>query len=289
MRNNGEHNLFLNPPPGFEVSRLPLDPGNMRLVHGGRGPALILIHGLGGSSEDFFLAAPLLARERTLYIPDLLGSGGSDKPDAPYTITWLVEVLRQMHRRLGLGPAPWLGHSLGGLLCLRLAADYPELVDRVVAVCPAGGQDKLLLRRRLLRDFLVNRHHKLRIRWTQLLRLYIPLVLFNEWSALARDFSRRFIRRWQGPQGPLLERSFVRAALDIFESPFWPQAERLTRPVLMITGRRDLITTREQTQRLAKHLPPERRLLALSGGHMLPYTHASELSRAALDFCRPPR
>ena len=223
MRNHSEHNLFLSPPPGFEVSRLPLDPGGMRLVHGGQGPALILIHGLGG------------------------------------------------------------------LLCLRLAVDHPELVDRAIAVCPAGGHDKLRWRWRLLRDFLVNRHGQLRIHWTELLRLYIPLMLFNEWSALARDFSRRFVRRWQGPQGPLLERSFARAALNIFESPFWPQAERLTRPVLMITGRRDLITTKEQTQRLAQHLPPERRLLELGGGHMLPYTHASELSRAALDFCRPPR
>ena len=289
MRNNGEDRLFLRPPPGFQVSRLPLGPGNMRLVHGGQGPPLVLIHGLGGSSEDFFQIAPFMARERTLFMPDLLGSGDSDKPDAPYTMDWFLEIILQMQEYLGLGRAAWLGHSMGGLLCLRLAQRRPDLVDRVIAVCPAGGHAKLLLRWRLLRDFLVDRNGRLRIRWLTPLRLYIPLVLFNEWSPMAQNFSRRFIRRWQGSQADLLERAFVRSALSVFNSPFWPQAGQLTRPVLMITGRSDLITTWEQTRRLARHLPPDRILLELGGGHMLPYTHARELCRAALDFCRQPR
>jgi pimeloyl-ACP methyl ester carboxylesterase len=288
MRNNDEDRLFLDPPPGFRVRSLSLGSGNMRLLKGGQGPVLILIHGLGGSSEDFFLPAPLLARKRTVYIPDLLGSGSSDKPDAPYTIDWFSQMLREMHGQLGLGPATWLGHSMGGLLSLRLALDHPELVDRVIAVCPAGGHEKLLVRWRLMRSFMLDKNGKLRIRWAQPLRLYFPLVLFNELSPLVFDFSRRFIRRWHGPEGRLLERSFLRAALSIFDSPVWPEANRITRPVLMITGRRDMVTTREQTQRLARHLPPGRSLVEISGGHMLPYTHASELSRAALDFCRLP-
>jgi pimeloyl-ACP methyl ester carboxylesterase len=289
MRNNGIDRLFLNSPPGFEESILSLAPGNMRLVHGGQGPPLILVHGLGGSSEDFFQCAPRLAKERTLYIPDLLGSGCSDKPDVPYTLDWFLNLLREMHGVLGLGPAAWLGHSMGGLLCLRMALHHAGLVDRVIAVCPAGGHKKLLLRWRLMRAFMLDKNKRLRIRWTQPLRLYFPLVLFNEFSPMVHEFSRRFIRRWQGPERDLLERSFVRAALSIFDSPIWQEADSISRPVFMITGRRDLVTTREQTQRLARHLPPSKRLLELDGGHMLPYTHACELSRPALDFCREPR
>lgn len=280
---------FLSPPPGFSVSRLNLSQGNMRLVRGGQGPPLILIHGLGGSSEDFFLAAPFLARSRTVYIPDLPGFGDSEKPDAPYSMDWFLQILHEMHGRLGLGPTAWLGHSMGGLLSLLLAARHPGLAERVVAVCPGGGHKKLLLRWRLLRNVLLGTSGKLRIRWAQPLRLYFPLVLFFEWSPLARDFSRRFISHWNGPQGALLERSFVRAGLSIFETPIWPEIGGITCPVLMITGRHDWVTTGEQTSRLARHLPPDRKLLELRGGHMLPYTHTGELCRAALDFLRLPR
>ncbi len=289
MRNNGEDNLFLPPPPGFEVSRLSLGKGNIRLVHGGQGPPLILIHGLGGSSEDFFSAAPLLARERTVLIPDLPGFGDSEKPDAPYTMDWFLDVLQEMHGIWGLGPAAWLGHSMGGLLCLLLAARNPHLAERVIAACPAGGHDKLLVRWRLLRTVLLGKHGMLRIRWAQPLRLYFPLVLFNEWSPLVREFSQRFIRRWHGPQGRMLERSFTRSALSIFETPIWPEIGYIACPALMITGRHDRIIPRSQTQRLARHLPQGRHLMEFTGGHMLPYTHDDELCRAALDFLSLPR
>jgi pimeloyl-ACP methyl ester carboxylesterase len=289
MRNNSEDRPWLTPPPGFSIERLELGQANLRVTRGGTGPPLVLIHGLGGSSEDFFAAAPLLARERSLIIPDLPGFGDSAKPDAPYTMAWLLDILTEMHEFWGLGPAAWLGHSMGGLLCLLLAARRPGLVERVIAVCPAGGHKKLLLRWRLLQSLFLGRQGRLRMRWLQPLRLYLPLVVFNEWSHCSRDFTRRFIRRWQGLQGGLLERSFVRAALSIFATPVWPEADRITCPVLMITGRRDLVTTEEQTTRLARHLPPQRRWLELKGGHMLPYTNSAELSRAALDFLRLPR
>jgi pimeloyl-ACP methyl ester carboxylesterase len=289
MRNCDPNSQFLFPPPGFSVTRLHLNVGNMRLVHGGQGPALILVHGLGGSCEDFYLAAPLLARSHTVYIPDLPGFGDSEKPNAPYSMDWFLQILQEMHGRLGLGPSAWLGHSMGGLLSLLLAARLPGLVERTVAVCPGGGHKKLLLRWRLLRNVLLGTGGKLRFRWAQPLRLYFPLVLFFEWSQLARDFSRRFIRHWNGPQGALLERSFVRAALSIFETPIWPEIGGIASPVLMMTGRHDWVTTREQTSRLARHLPPERHLVELGGGHMLPYTHHSELCRAALDFLHLPR
>lgn len=285
----GQKDLLLLPPPGFSVNRLHLSQENMRLVHGGQGPPLVLVHGLGGSCEDFFLAAPLLARQRTIYIPDLPGFGGSDKPDAPYTMAWFIEALREMHCQLGLGPSAWLGHSMGGLLCLLLAARNPALCERIITVCPGGGHDKLPWRWRLLRDILLGADGKLRIRWSLPLRWYFPMVLFFEWSVLSRDFSRRFIKRWNGPEGALLERSFVRAALSIFATPAWPEAGSISCPALMITGRYDWITRREQTRRLARQLPPDRRLLELPGGHMLPYTHHSELCRAALDFLRLPR
>ncbi len=278
---------FPPPPPGFQATGLALRAGGLRLVHGGQGPPLIMVHGLGGSSEDFFNLAPLMATRHTVLIPDLPGFGGSAKPDqAPYTMNWFLEVLQEMCARLGLDRAAWLGHSMGGLLTLLLAARLPRLTERVIAVCPAGGHRRPRLLWRLLQALLVGRDHRLRVRWPYPLLFYVPLVVFAEWSPRSRDFSRRFIRRWQGPQGPALERALVRAALSLFQSPIWAEVGRIQCPVLMVTGRRDLVIPGGHTRRLAACLPPDRRVLELPCGHMAPYTHAGPISRAALDFCR---
>ncbi|KMY65893.1 hypothetical protein AAU61_19900 [Desulfocarbo indianensis] len=281
--------LFLPLPPGFAASRLKLRQGEVRLIHGGKGPAMFLIHGLGGSSEDFFLMAPLLARERSLFIPDLPGFGDSAKPDAPYTMDWYLKVLREMAAVLGLARADWLGHSMGGLLVLLLALRQPDLVEKAVAVCPAGGHAKLPWRLWSLKTFLLDQENRLRIRALQLMLLHIPLVLFHEWSPLARDFSRRFIAHWRGPQGLLLERATVRAGLSIMATPIWRELDRLRRPALLITGRHDWVVTAKQTKRLAGQLPQHSKIITLSCGHMAPYSRAGQVARAALDFCRRSR
>lgn len=281
--------LFLPLPPGFTSSRLNLRQGPVRLIRGGKGPAMFLIHGLGGSCEDFFLMAPLLARERSLIIPDLPGFGDSAKPDAPYTMDWYIEALREMAAALGVARPDWLGHSMGGLLVLLLAVRQPDLVEKVVAVCPAGGHARLPWRLWSLKNFLLNKENRLRIRALQLMFLHIPLVLFHEWSPLARDFSRRFIAHWRGPQGLLLERTTVRAGLSIMATPIWRELDRLRRPALMITGRHDWVIPAKQTGRLARHLPHHSEIITYSCGHMAPYSRAGQVARAALDFCRRSR
>ena len=73
----------------------PADDGlQFRTVHGhrrafvraGRGPALLLIHGIGDSSETWRRLIPGLAADFTVVAPDLLGHGDSDKPRADYSI-----------------------------------------------------------------------------------------------------------------------------------------------------------------------------------------------------------
>jgi len=132
-------------PPGFQQTWLRWDQGWLRLVAGGQGPALVLVHGLGGSAEDFYDLAPRLAGRFACLMPDLPGFGLSHKPDAPYSIPWFVEILAEMLQALGLDSAHWLGHSMGGQIVFWLAKEHPQLARRVVALCPAGGQPSVSL------------------------------------------------------------------------------------------------------------------------------------------------
>src|SRR5437016_10392118 len=65
---------------GIEECWMELDGARMRYLRAGSGPALILLHGLLGYSFSWRYTMPALARHATVYAPDMLGAGFSDRP-----------------------------------------------------------------------------------------------------------------------------------------------------------------------------------------------------------------
>lgn len=275
-------------PPGFVPYWLPLPWGWLRLVAGGRGPALVLVHGLGGGAEDFYDLAPLLAPRHTCLIPDLPGFGLSHKPDAPYTIPWLAEQLGALAGLLGLKRADWLGHSLGGQTVLWLAREHPRLVGRLVALCPAGGQPALSWPQEALHGLLCRGD---RLRWYRpaLLRLAAAYVFRQPpWGRPAwpgfGEFVQRLLAQWSGPERPWRERALIRAARGVLGLPLAGRLDGLAGPVLLLEGLGDHVTPSAQTQRLWESLPPGQSRGRLPGGHMAPYLAPRELAQEVLDF-----
>lgn len=112
--------------------------GRVRYLVGGAGPPLVLVHGLGGSAMNWCELAPLLVRRYRLLIPDLPGHGRSDPLPAVSGLPAFADrVFAVMSAEEGL-PAPVVGHSLGGLVALRLALRYPEAVSALVLAGSAG-------------------------------------------------------------------------------------------------------------------------------------------------------
>jgi pimeloyl-ACP methyl ester carboxylesterase len=121
-----------------------------RTVHGyrrayrmaGSGPAVLLLHGIGDSSESWVPVMADLARHHTVVAPDLLGHGGSDKPRADYSVAAYANGMRDLLTVLGIESATVVGHSLGGGVAAQLAYQYPERCERLVLVASGGaGRD----------------------------------------------------------------------------------------------------------------------------------------------------
>ena len=270
-------------PPGFSSLRLSLKPGIMHVVHGGQGSPLTLMHGLGGCAQDFCYLAPRLAQQFSLIIPDLIGFGRSSKPEAAYSLAWHAEFLSAMAKELGMKKAAWLGHSLGGLLTLRLGACHPDLASRLIAVCPAGGQEKAHPYQRFLMKALVRPGDRL-IFWRPfLVRLCMRQIFADPHIPEARELAERLIRQWRGTDRPALERSLIRTARHILEDPIWPLAGRVKAPVLIIAGKYDRIVPRPDIQRLLDHLPAAR-LHLLDCGHMPLFSRPADLARLVCEF-----
>ena len=109
-----------------------------RYFVGGDGPPLILLHGLGGAAVNWTLLAPLLARGHRVVAPDLPGHGRSGKLAGLRDLHPVADVVAAVAEHEQVLPAAVVGHSLGGVVALRLAADRPEAVRALVLVATAG-------------------------------------------------------------------------------------------------------------------------------------------------------
>ena len=100
-------------------------------VHGD-GPPVVLIPGLGANTRLFATVVPQLAAQMQGHRARPAGGGRSDKPPGGYAIEQMAGDVAGLLDTLGIAGADVVGYSMGGKIALRLAADRPELVDRLV-------------------------------------------------------------------------------------------------------------------------------------------------------------
>jgi pimeloyl-ACP methyl ester carboxylesterase len=104
----------------------------------GKGPLLLLVHGMAGSSVTWRHVMPALSERFTVLAPDLLGQGQSDKPRGDYSIGAHANTLRDLMDALGFERATVIGQSLGGGVAMQLAYQFPERCERLVLVNSGG-------------------------------------------------------------------------------------------------------------------------------------------------------
>ncbi|MBV8692965.1 MAG: alpha/beta fold hydrolase [Actinobacteria bacterium] len=104
----------------------------------GSGPALVLVHGIAGSSATWARVLPELAETHTVIAPDLLGHGESAKPRGDYSLGAYASGIRDLLVLLGIERATFVGHSLGGGIAMQLAYQFPDMCERLVLVASGG-------------------------------------------------------------------------------------------------------------------------------------------------------
>jgi pimeloyl-ACP methyl ester carboxylesterase len=101
-----------------------------------QGQVALLIHGW---SSSWFALSPLLPyvgrRYRSIAV-DLPGYGNSPPLPTPVTISAYADLLADLIRQLSDGPAVLIGHSMGGMISVTMALRHPELVERMILLCP---------------------------------------------------------------------------------------------------------------------------------------------------------
>jgi 3-oxoadipate enol-lactonase len=101
----------------------------------GEGDAVLMIHGLGGTSNVWVPVLPAVARQRTVR-PDLPGSGRSHRVEGPLSIERFVLAMQRVCAVLGLERVHVAAHSLGTIVAFHLAATAPRLVRSLALFGP---------------------------------------------------------------------------------------------------------------------------------------------------------
>jgi pimeloyl-ACP methyl ester carboxylesterase len=265
---------------GLRLRTFQTSAGAISAAEAGSGPAILAIHGLGGSKASFLPTIGALADTYRVIAVDLPGFGDSAKPvraayDAPYFAGVLAEVLDAA----GVECAHVVGNSMGGRVGIEMALTMRERVDRLALLSPAMAW----LRPR---------------RWAPVVRLLRPelsmvplpvepivrrLFPANGWAAAGMD---EFLRAYKTPRG---RHAFNAAARNIYlDEPqgadgMWSRLRELQHESLFVWGRKDTLVPIAFMKHVEKTLPAARHL-ELDCGHVPQVEKPRETHAAIRDF-----
>ncbi len=119
-----------------------VDTGSTRLmvltVGGGEAEPLVFIHGFGGQINTWLFNQDALAADRLVHVVELPGHGGSGTDVGDGSVGALAAMVLGALDTLDVGRAHLAGHSLGGAVCLQLAATVPARVASITLIAPLG-------------------------------------------------------------------------------------------------------------------------------------------------------
>lgn len=120
-------------PEGFTIQQIGVNGTGLSVAVGGRGPALVLLHGWPQTGYAWRHVMAPLAAERTVVVPDLRGAGRSARPETGYAKTNQAQDLRELLAHLGLAtPVAVAGHDIGAMVAFGWALAYPDDVSALV-------------------------------------------------------------------------------------------------------------------------------------------------------------
>lgn len=117
-------------PPSFQTRMVHTNGANLYVRVGGKGPAVVLLHGFGDTGDMWAPLAAVLVRDHTVIVPDLRGMGLSAHPDTGYTkknqaldVVGVMDVLKVQRAAL-------VTHDIGNMVGYALAVQFPERITR---------------------------------------------------------------------------------------------------------------------------------------------------------------
>ena len=245
-------------------------------------PAVIMVHGFGGSLHSWEPWAQALSTDHRVIRFDLPGCGlTAPDPSGNYTDARSMQLLIALMDRLGIARASIVGHSIGGRIAWTFAATHPERVDKLVLVAPDGFASP---------GFAYGQAPEVPVS-AELMRYVLPKPLlrmslepaYGNAAFLSDDLTTRYhdLMLAPGSRDALLARMRQTTLIDPI-----PLLQRIQAPTLLVWGEADAMIPFANSADYLKAIPHATRVSLPGVGH-LPQEEAAEASIAAVrDFLK---
>jgi pimeloyl-ACP methyl ester carboxylesterase len=117
-------------PSDFKVRNIKTSGASIHVRHGGRGPAVVLLHGFGDTGDMWAPVATALFKDHTVVVPDLRGMGLSSRAAGGYDKKTQAQDIAQVLDRLKIEHAALVTHDIGNMVGYAFAAQFPARVTR---------------------------------------------------------------------------------------------------------------------------------------------------------------
>lgn len=243
-----------------------------------RRPSLVLLNGLAEQAESWYRNRRFWSRYFDVHAPNILVYEGEAihkriAADEPITVDFLVSQLHTyLSQYVQTPPYHFVSSSLGGKVAVEFATKYPELVSRLVLICPSGMGDKEQLP---IMDGVRGRDPQAVVNSV----FYNPKVADHE---LLRYYKAKFAsRRWKT--------GFLRTVRGTLDLTVRDKLKTLKCPALLITGAYDKVCDPKTAESAARTIPHGAFYKIPKCGHAPQIEKAWRINRLVLQFLSAPK
>ena len=248
----------------------------INVVEMGEGPPLLFVHGLIGRWTHWVEQLTAFAGSHRVIAVDLPGFGDSPLPvRGGISVPIYARTLARLMEALEISAAAFVGHSMGGFTSVELAIEYPELVERLVLVSPAGLSTyndrrslQLLAQARRFKGIFntyharVAAHAELLARHPRLRRLEPTTnIVTRHPDRLPAAYVAEFVRGLAAP-------GFIDGIEANLDYDYRERLGEIACPTLIVWGRQDKVVTARDAELYERLIPNSRKVIFEDTGHM---------------------
>ncbi|MHC5108607.1 MAG: alpha/beta fold hydrolase [Planctomycetota bacterium] len=251
----------------------------------GEGETLLMLHGVGTSSDFWQFNIPALAKHYHVLALDLPGFGKSDKPDASYELSWHCDRILSFLDAKGVERAHVMGASMGGHLSLLLALNHPERFPKLImsGSCGAWKYPGPLMQLGFLvlwNEYTVTDH--LRRTWPAT----FDKIFRNQNEKTDRIYRYQMAVRADRKLFSAEARASMRSLHSIFYSSCRDRLGDLKQPVLLIFGVGDFIHPPEDGEYFHQHFADSQLLVVEDANHAVMADQADLFNDSVIQFLK---
>ena len=239
----------------------------------GEGDAMIMVHGLGGTSNAWYPQATLLSRSFQVIRPDMEGSGRSSAKSR-ISIATLVKDVSKLMDKLNIKSAHFVGHSMGTIVCQHLAANSPSRVQSLALLGPLAEPPQLA--RGAIRD----RAKAARTNGMTGIADTLVQVALSADSRVHQPAVAAYVREILMGQNP---ECYARTC-EALAAAKSADLSKIKCPTLLITGDEDGVAPPIAVQKLSRTIKRSNVLVLEGCGHWPPIEKPSEVNAALMNF-----